>query len=72
VSVVPSSTGTLTDFISGAAGVVVVLSGVFAGIARAYAVLIGAEPKEIERATAAGFVVGTVLAVALFMGELAS
>lgn len=68
----PTNTGALTDFISGAAGVVVVLSGVFAGIARAYAVLTDAEPKEIERATAVGFIVGTLLAVALFVGELAS
>jgi hypothetical protein len=69
---VPAHTGTLTDFVSGAAGVVVVLSGVFAGIARAYAVLTDAEPNEIERATAVGFIVGTVLAVALLVGELAS
>jgi hypothetical protein len=69
---VPTNTATLTEFISGAAGVVVVLSGIFAGIARAYAVITGATPDEIERATAVGFVVGTVLAVALLVGELAS
>jgi hypothetical protein len=65
-----ASTTSLTDLVSGAAGVVVVLSGVFAGIARAYAVLIGASPGQVERATAVGFLVGATLAVVLLIGDL--
>ncbi|HEY5708558.1 MAG TPA: hypothetical protein VIS51_04120 [Solirubrobacterales bacterium] len=65
-----ASTAPLTDLVSGAAGVVVVLSGVFAGIARAYAVLCGADPDRVERATAVGFLVGAALAVVLLIGDL--
>jgi len=68
----PASTTPLTDLVSGAAGVVVVLSGVFAGIARAYAVLIGASPSRIERATAVGFLIGATLAALLLLGNLLS
>jgi hypothetical protein len=65
-----ASTTPLTDLVSGVAGVVVVLSGVFAGIARAYAVLAGATPSQVERATAVGFLTGAILAVLLLVGEL--
>jgi hypothetical protein len=65
-----ASTTPLTDLVSGAAGVVVVLSGVFAGIARANAVLIGASPGQVERATAVGFLAGATLAVLLLIGDL--
>jgi membrane associated rhomboid family serine protease len=68
----PASTTPLTDLVSGAAGVVVVLSGVIAGIARAYAVLIGASPDRIERATAIGFLIGAALAALLLFGNLLS
>lgn len=47
-----------------------VLSGVFAGIARAYAVLCGADPDRVERATAVGFLIGAALAVVLLVGDL--
>jgi hypothetical protein len=66
----PASTTALTDLVSGTAGVVVVLSGVFAGVARAYAVLIGATSSQVERATAIGFLAGAILAVLLLMGDL--
>lgn len=59
------------DLASAIAGVIVVLSGVFAGIARAYAVLSGAPPGQVERATAIGFLAGAVLAVLLLLGNLA-
>jgi hypothetical protein len=48
----------------------VVLSGVFAGIARAYAVLHRASPDQIERATAVGFLLGVALAMVLLVGDL--
>lgn len=66
-----ASTGPLTSFVAGAAGVVVVLSGVFAGIARAYAVLCGAPSDDVERSTAIGFLVGAVLAVVLLFADVA-
>jgi hypothetical protein len=66
-----SATATpLTDLVSGTAGVVVILSGVFAGIARAYSVLIGATPSQVERATAVGFLAGAALAVFLLGSDL--
>jgi len=66
-----ASTTPLTDLASAVAGVIVVLSGVFAGIARAYTVLSGAPPSQVERATAIGFLAGAVLAVLLLIGNLA-
>jgi hypothetical protein len=66
-----ASPTTLTDFISGGAGVVLALSGVFAGIARAYAVLGRASPDRVERATALGFLVGAILALLLLFADLA-
>lgn len=65
----PATATPFTDLISVTAGVVVILSGVFAGIARVYAILRGAAPDRVERVTAVGFLVGAALAVVLLEGE---
>lgn len=60
----------VTELLDGAAGLVVVLSGLFAGLARSVAVLGGLSTKYVERATAVGFLLGAVLAIAgMVLGE---
>jgi hypothetical protein len=55
----------LTELLNGAAGLVVVLSGLFAGFGRSVAVVTGASRQHVELATAVGFLVGAFLAVSL-------
>jgi len=62
---------TFTELLNGAAGLVVVLSGLFAGLARSLAVLSGLSTEYVERVTAIGFLLGAVLAVAgMTIGEI--
>jgi hypothetical protein len=49
---------TLTEFASSSAGTIVVITGLFAGCARAWAVLRRLPADRIERATAVGFAIG--------------
>jgi hypothetical protein len=61
----------LTELLDGAAALVVVLSGLFAGLGRSVAVVTGASRHHVELATAVGFLVGAFVAVALMaFGEM--
>jgi len=53
----------LTDLVNGAAGLVVVLSGLVAAATRSVAILYGRSEKAVERATAVGFLAGAGIAV---------
>lgn len=55
----------LTEFVSSIAGTIVAVAGVIAGSTRAWAVLRRESHEQIERMTAAGFVVGAVFTVAI-------
>jgi hypothetical protein len=52
-----------TDLVNGAAGLVVVLSGLVAAATRSVAILYGWPEKAVERATAIGFLAGAGIAV---------
>jgi hypothetical protein len=60
----------ITELVNGAAGLVVVLSGLFAGGTRSLAILLGFPSDGVERATALGFLAGTVLAMAVLVANL--
>lgn len=62
--------GLFTDLVSGAAGVIVLVTGVFAGAMRALAILLGATPGQIEWMTAAGFAAGLGISLAVFALDL--
>jgi len=66
----PNMAGSLAGAVSGAAGLVVLLSGIFAGVARAYAVLSEASSDEVERTTAVGFLAGVVIALLVLGADL--
>jgi hypothetical protein len=55
----------LTEFISGIAGSMVVVTGVAAGSARAWAVLRKSPHERIEWMTAVGFALGAVFTIAI-------
>jgi len=59
-----------TDVAVAAAGTLVVLSGVCAGMARSFAVLRGASPSGVERATAFGFLLGVTIAGLLLLADI--
>jgi hypothetical protein len=56
---------TLTEFASGSAGTIVVITAVLAGWFRAWAVLSGFPTERIERVTASGFLAGIVIMLLL-------
>jgi uncharacterized protein YjeT (DUF2065 family) len=58
-----------TDLANGAAGLVVVVSGVFAGVARSLAILRGVSAERIERATATGFLARAAIAMLVLVIE---
>ena len=60
----------ITELVNGAAGLVVVLSGLLAGGTRSLAILLGSSSKRVERATALGFLAGAALAMAVLVGNL--
>jgi hypothetical protein len=55
--------GLITEFVSGIAGTVVVMTGTLAGCARAWAILRRFPPERVELITAAGVVFGAVAAI---------
>jgi hypothetical protein len=59
------TTTSVTELANGAAGLVVVVSGVLAGVARSFAILCGFSAAAVERATAIGFLAGAALAMAM-------
>jgi hypothetical protein len=63
----PPPATSIPELVNGAAGLVVVLSGLLAGAARSVAVLLRYPPKRVERATAAGFLGGAALAIAVLV-----
>jgi hypothetical protein len=65
----PSATS-FTEFVSGAAGLVVVVSGAFAGMARSVAVLRRLPAEDVDRATAIGFLAGAAIATMVLAGSL--
>jgi hypothetical protein len=64
------STTSVTEFVNGAAGLVVVMSGLLAGVGRSLAILLGLSAKQVERVTALGFLAGAVAAVPILVGSL--
>jgi hypothetical protein len=62
--------GLFTEVVSNASGTMVVVTGLFAGASRTLAILRGAPPSEVERMTAAGFALGAVVAISLFIIDL--
>ena len=65
------STTSVTELANGAAGLVVVVSGVLAGMARSFAILCGFSVAAVERATAIGFLAGAAFAMAMLGFEVA-
>jgi hypothetical protein len=59
--------GLFTDFVSGAAGIVILVTGVSAGTMRALAVLLDVTPSQVEWMTAAGFVTGICISLIVFV-----
>jgi len=62
----------VTELANGAAGLVVVVSGVLAGVARSFAILSGFSASAVERATAIGFLAGAALAMTMLGLEVAA
>lgn len=62
--------GTFTELVSGAAGAVVVLTGLCAGGARACAILLGFPQERVEWMTALGFVVGAAIALLIVLVDV--
>jgi hypothetical protein len=58
--------GLFVDFVSGAAGAMVLITGVVAGAMRALAILLGGAPSQVEWMTAAGFAVGIAFSLIVF------
>jgi len=65
------SQAALTEFASGSAGTVVVITGALAGCTRAWAVLRKFSADRIEYATAGGFAVGAVATILLVFIDIA-
>jgi hypothetical protein len=63
--------GTFTELVSGAAGTVVVLTGLCAGGARACAILLSLPQERVEWMTALGFVVGVAIALLIILVDVA-
>lgn len=59
-----------TELINEVAGLVVVLSGVLAGVTRSVAILRGSAADAIDRATAVGFLAGAAFAVVTLVASL--
>jgi hypothetical protein len=51
----------LVEFVSNVGGAMVVVTGLAAGLARTWAVLVQASNERVERMTAVGFVAGIVV-----------
>lgn len=69
-SMSPPSATSVTDLANGAAGLVVVMSGVLAGVARSLAILRELPAKTVDRATAIGFLAGAVAAMLILASSL--
>jgi hypothetical protein len=59
-----------TELINEVAGLVVVLSGVLAGVTRSLAILRRSTTEAVDRATAVGFLAGAVFAVVILVASL--
>lgn len=66
----PPSSTSLTELLNGAAGLVVVMSGVLAGVTRSLAILLGFSAERVERVTAIGFLIGAASATVILGGTL--
>jgi hypothetical protein len=60
----------ITELVNGAAGLVVVLSGLLAATARSVTILLGFSSEHVERATAVGFLTGAMVALTVLGGNL--
>lgn len=65
-----SSATSITELVNGAAGLVVVMSGLFAGATRSLAILRGHPAEAVDRVTAMGFLAGAGVAMLILIGEL--
>jgi type IV secretory pathway TrbD component len=65
-----SSSASITEALNGAVGLVVVMSGLLAGVTRSLAILAGLSAKEVDRVTAMGFLAGAGVAMMMLSGEL--
>jgi hypothetical protein len=62
--------GVFTEVVSSASGTMIVVTGLFAGVARTLAILKGVPPDEVERMTAVGFALGAAVMVPVFIIDL--
>ncbi|GEM_PF-5089750 len=62
--------GLFIDFVSGAAGAIILVTGVVAGAMRALAILVGGTPSQVEWMTAVGFSVGLAISLIVFTLDL--
>lgn len=60
----------ISELLNGAAGLVVVLSGLVAGTARSLAVILRFTSERVERLTAVGFLTGAAIAAAFLVIDL--
>lgn len=65
-----SSETSITELVNGAAGLVVVMSGLLAGVTRSLAILAGLPAEDVDRVTAMGFLAGAGVAMVMLSGEL--
>lgn len=65
-----SLAASITELVNGAAGLVVVMSGVFAGGTRSLAILLRVPTEDVDRVTAVGFLVGAGVAMVILVNEL--
>lgn len=65
-----SASASITEILNGAAGLVVVMSGLLAGVVRSLAVLTGLPAEDVDRVTAMGFLTGAGVAMMMLSGEL--
>jgi dienelactone hydrolase len=65
-----SSSASITEVLNGAVGLVVVMSGLLAGVTRSLAILAGLSAKDVDRVTAMGFLAGAGVAMMMLSGDL--
>jgi hypothetical protein len=62
--------GLFIEFVSGAAGAIILITGVVTGGTRALAILLGETPSQVEWMTAVGFAVGIAISLVVFALDL--
>jgi hypothetical protein len=65
-----STAASISEFASGAGGLIVVMSGLSAGGTRSLAILLRLPAGDVDRVTAVGFLAGAAVAMVILIGEL--